>query len=93
MVSLHISQLSLQKIQSQPDSWVVENSSYKIRQLKFYKFQFVMFSEKNTFATAIVNIFRKSFLINHKCWIFILIFTFMSSSEASYSKWTEFLYF
>ena len=61
MVSLHISQLFLQKNPSQPDS------SYKIRQPKFYKFQVVMFSEKNTFATTIVNIFCKSSLINHKC--------------------------
>ena len=67
MVSLHISQLFLQKILSQPDSWVVENRSYKTCQLKFCKFQVVMFSEKNTFATAIVNIFRKSSLINNKC--------------------------
>ena len=79
MVSLHISQLFLQKNQSQPDS------SYKIRQLKFCKFQIVMFSEKNTFATTIVNIFCKSSLTNHKCWICLLIFTFMSTSEASYS--------
>ena len=50
----------------QPDSWVVENSSYKICQLKFCKFQVVMFSEKSTFATAIVNIFCESSLINHK---------------------------
>ena len=93
IVSFQISQLFLQKILSQPDSWVVENSSYKICQLKFCKFQVVMFSEKNTFATAIVNIFRESSLINHKWWICLLIFTFMSTSEASYSKWSEFLYF
>ena len=49
MVSLHILQLFLQKILSQPDSWVVENSSYKICELKFCKFQVVMFSKKNTF--------------------------------------------
>ena len=77
----------------QPDSWVVEKSSYKICQLKFRKFQVAMFSEKNTFTDAVFNIFRKSSLINHKCWICILIFTFMSTSETSYSKWTEFLYF
>ena len=46
MVSFHISQQFLQKILSQPDSWVVENSSYKICQLKFCKFQVVMFSKK-----------------------------------------------
>ena len=62
IVSLHISQLFLQKIQSQPDSWVVGNSSYEICQLKFCKFQVVMFSDKSTFATAIVNIFCKSTL-------------------------------
>ena len=67
MVLLDISQLFLKQILSQPKSWMVENSSYKIRQLKFCKFQVVMFSEKNTFATAIVNIFCKSSLINHKC--------------------------
>ena len=67
MVSLHISQLFLQNIQSQLDSWLVQNSSYKICQVKFCKFQVVMFSEKNTFATAVVNISCKSSLINHKC--------------------------
>ena len=65
--SFHISQLFLQKILSQPDRWVVENSSFIICQLKFCKFQVVMFSEKKTFATAIVNMFCKSSLINHKC--------------------------
>ena len=43
MVSLHISQLFLQKILSQPDSWVVEKSPYKIRQLRFRKFKITMF--------------------------------------------------
>ena len=60
MISFHISQLFLQKILSQPDSLVVENSSHRICQLKFYKFQVVMFSEKNTFATAFVNIFHEA---------------------------------
>ena len=54
MVSLHILQLFLQKTLSQPDSWVVEKRPYKIRQLKFRKFQVTMFPKKNTFATAIV---------------------------------------
>ena len=83
----HISQVFLQKIISKPDSWVVENSSYKIHQLKFCKLQVVMFSKKNTYATtAIVNIFHKSSLITHKCLICLFIFTFMSTSEAFYSK-------
>ena len=43
------------------------------------------FLRKKTFATAIVNMFCKSSLINHKCWICLLIFTFVSTSEASYS--------
>ena len=67
MVSLHISQLFMQKVLSQPDSWLIENSFYKIRQLKFCKFQVVMFSEKKTFATAFFKIYCKSSLINHKC--------------------------
>ena len=50
-----------------------------------------VFWEKH--LSAIVNIFRKNSLINHKCWICLLIFTFMSTSEASHSKWTEFMYF
>ena len=55
-----------------------------IPQLEFWIFQVVMFSKKTLFA--IVNISCKSSAINHKCWICLLIFTFMSTSEASYSK-------
>ena len=87
MFSPHISQLFLQKILSKPGSWVVEDSSYKIYQLKFCKLQGVMFSEKNTYATtAIFNILHKSSLITHKCLICLFIFTFMSTSQAFYSK-------
>ena len=35
-------------------SWMVEISSYEIPQLKFCKFQVVMFSEKNTFPLLLI---------------------------------------
>ena len=36
------------------DSWVVENSSYKIPQLEFCKSQVVMFSDNNTFLLLLI---------------------------------------
>ena len=62
---------------------------WRIGPIKFLNSNYVSsrlwcFREKH--LSVIVNIFCKSYSINHKCWICLSIFTFMSTSEACYWK-------
>ena len=65
-------------------NWVVENSSYNFSTRILQIAGCDVFRQKH--FSAIVDTFCKSTSINHKCWICLLIFTFVSTSEAPNSK-------